>query len=170
MAYKAIGIAAKTSDDKYIIFLDYDNIDLVLLKRDLDYLIDEFSLGTYYIFKTSPEKYFVVFLDKVDYGKMMYVLNSSRCDRNYIKLINERNDRLPVMRITPKIYKGQELSPVTFLDYGHGHSSHNLSLGHYRFFRKKFNVPRIISEDFDKFESVVMIEYTTQKRSRNGKI
>jgi hypothetical protein len=84
----AVGIRNNCYDGSRVIFLDYDNILYTeMLIPEIKYLQEKYSLGDFYIFKSSQKEhsYHAICLDKVKVYEWRDILNDSSCDENYKK-------------------------------------------------------------------------------------
>jgi len=88
------------SDDHCICGLDYDNIHYMDAYAELQILQRLFDLGTFYIFRTSPNHYMVVCFDTISTNTMDRILEKVSIDC-YQKRAFSIYGRLG-FRITPK--------------------------------------------------------------------
>ena len=67
---------------KYVIFLDYDGLDLEIVKKDCIKLQNKYRLGSAIILR-SMHGYHAYFLDVVTRKIMLEIMKASKCDRKY---------------------------------------------------------------------------------------
>ena len=70
--------------NKYVLFYDYDMIDLEHLIHEIKALIEEFEIGNHYIFQTKENGYHVICLDHFYLHEVKIITMSSSCDLGFV--------------------------------------------------------------------------------------
>ena len=91
-----------TEDNKYVVFLDYDNVPLNRIIQEIERLQEDFTLGTFYVFASSKDSYHAVCLDKVTYAMLMTIFKNATIDQSYINVPNRWGQKVWTLRLTPK--------------------------------------------------------------------
>lgn len=86
-----LGITNKTQDNKFIPFIDYDNIPLDLVVKEIHDIQNIFKLGCGFVISTT-NGFNVFFLDKLSYKDCIDILKYSSCDLNYLRFSVEKNN------------------------------------------------------------------------------
>lgn len=96
------GYSNATEDNRYIVFLDYDNLPLDRIIREAQRLQTDFNLGTFYIFQSSKDSFHAVCLDKLHYAHLLTVMRNATIDQNYIDVPRRWGQKIWTLRLTPK--------------------------------------------------------------------
>ncbi len=78
------GVSNNTIDEKFVVFLDYDNTDLRVIRTLLRQLQEMFNLSDFLVFRTN-NGYHCICFDKVGLDKYISILNSSECCEKFRK-------------------------------------------------------------------------------------
>lgn len=164
--YQVYGITNRTFDGKYLLFLDYDNVEDTIVKQDIKALQHNYKLGTA-IVRMSNQKYqktnnelvasfHVIFFTKLSYFQMLKILKETRCDDNFKKANFQQ--RVKVLRLSRK---GNKTEPLPYMIIA---SKNNLqtSKAHADFFQSQDNI--VINKylnNLDKSRDIELINYLT---------
>ncbi len=100
-----LGIRNITNDGMYVVFLDYDDMELDQVEKEIRLLQEVHVLHTAYVFESSFGNHQVIFLDKI-YGMNIVskILESSSCDAEYWRssLKTSAKRRELVLRVSRK--------------------------------------------------------------------
>jgi len=108
------GYTNRCKNGRYCIFLDYDNVDLNLIKPELEHLQINFNLSSFYIFQSSENSYHAVCFDKVNLHEYIQILRNSSVDPRYIDVPLNFGKKVWSLRLSDK-----DNNSVTFLDHIH---------------------------------------------------
>jgi len=79
-----VGISARVPYTvKYILFLDYDNIEDEMLVEEAVVLQDDLTLGDFHVFTTSEYGRHVVCIDRLPFREACDIVKQSTCDHDY---------------------------------------------------------------------------------------
>lgn len=100
----AEGIYNRCKDGLYVLYLDYDKIDLDWLLDELVKIQSHFDLGDIHVFQSSETKqgYHVMCFDKFLAVEFQSILQSSSCDEAFKKVPNFITSRNWVLRAWEK--------------------------------------------------------------------
>lgn len=96
------GITNLCEDGRLCIFLDFDNISIQRLKKEIEFIQNKFDLGTFFIFSSSENSYHAVCLDKVSFHQHLKIMRETSVDENYINVPNKYGLKLWTLRLSPK--------------------------------------------------------------------
>ena len=96
------GYTNRCKDGKYVVCLDYDNVELEWIYPELERLQADFDLGTFYVFRSSENSYHCVCLDKVLFCDFVSILECSTIDPNYLKVPLKFGKKIWTLRLSPK--------------------------------------------------------------------
>ena len=99
---KTIGYTNRCEDGKYIIFLDYDNLEYQWVINELRRLQSDYMLGDFYIFQSGENNYHAVCFDKVVMQELLVILKNSSVDQNYIDVPAKWGKKIWTLRLTDK--------------------------------------------------------------------
>lgn len=97
-----IGYTNRCIDGKYIVFLDYDDMEWDWVADELKRLQDDFELSDFWIFKSSGISYHAVCFDKVTLKEYILILKNSSCDINYQGVPLKYGQKIWTLRLTAK--------------------------------------------------------------------
>ena len=100
----AIGITSDVGSGMHIVQLDYDGKTLDEVEKDVNYLIEEFSLGEAFLYKTNHGFHVKFYYDEITYKKYQKILCDSACDESFV--LNTTYDGYSTLRLCGK-YKGK---------------------------------------------------------------
>lgn len=151
------GIGNRCANGQYIVFLDYDNTPYNWLEDEIPYLQKRFGLGNAYVFQTK-RGYHVIFLEKMSLGRVIQVLNTSSCDKNYKDIPLLYGRKMWVLRMTSK-----SRERIVFKSILPAKSSMTRSLPHKTFLQDRYGIKEywfnINAGPFDKEESLFIATY-----------
>lgn len=168
------GITNKTEDRKFVLFADYDEVNLQSVEEDLLFLQKNYKIGDAIIVCSSNQEisetgkiygnYYIIAFTKLEFPELLEILKNLRCDWHF-KRGWRYQYRSWVLRTTEKrTYKGEvvKLKPklVTFMP---SFSSREYSKSHVEFFEQLYNFKiKRKSKNFDKGKFVEVINYVTR--------
>lgn len=79
----AIGITSKIGEDRHIVILDYDTLNLQFVLYDLKELCDFFNLSEYEIYETKKGFHVFFWYEDIPYSRLKMIINFSRCDESF---------------------------------------------------------------------------------------
>lgn len=153
-----LGITNKTEDDKYVPFLDFDNIDYPNLILSLCKIQKDLQLSVAFIIK-STNGYNAFFLDKLTFVGCLYLCK--KCpgiDPNFI-VYAEKKRNFTLRLGNDKKFIGIVKSPYL---------TNELSYAHYAFFCEYFNTDILKYVDtsvgkFDSLSEIQLVRYMSKK-------
>lgn len=154
------GYSARTENGQYVLFLDYDNLDLSAVVGELKYLQKRFSLSDCFVFRTDRENSFhAVCLDTFPLVEAYSILKETSCDFAFINSIKRLKTKEWVLRLTGKGGRGAP----NFLLRLPGKGKRVKSSAHAEFLRSlEIDVPK--KGRWDKCGRLTIIDYTTANR------
>jgi len=96
------GYTNRTEDAYYLPFLDYDGVPLDFIIKELGRLQFDFRLSTFFVFKSSPNNYHAVCLDKLTYKELIDVMHDSSVDSAYYSIGRRYGDKIWTLRLSDK--------------------------------------------------------------------
>jgi len=129
------GYTNRCDDGKFIVFLDYDDIPLSWIKKEIVYMQEDFNLGTFYILQSSENSFHCVCFSKVKREELINILRNSSVDDNYYLIPNTIGRKLLTLRLTNK----RGMKPI-FLEKIERKSNILESYEHKKFFHRWFNI------------------------------
>lgn len=149
-----IGYSNICADGDYILIIDYDNVDISVVREDYMCLQDKFSVTPAYLFETSENSYHVVCLEKFNSFEISNMLIYTRCDANFSTMPLRNPFRSWVLRISPKGKKKKPkllgvLGKIQSLDY-------EISSAHLNFLKKMY--PKLQKIDFNKEDNLTKLK------------
>lgn len=132
---KVKGWCSRVVDDNgkitEVFFCDYDNILYRLVQDELRYLMEEYDMPPFYVFKTFEEKdcngevygnYVVVCLKKQTFREVIQMQKELHCDQAYKQIPLIYRFKTWVLRLGPKGKKGKPLFKEIVGDLGKEYS------------------------------------------------
>lgn len=160
-AEKTLGITNRTEDGNYVIFLDYDDMELSEVVDDCMRLQCDWSLGNFYLFKLGREKSFHAICCSMLNARSVYEIIGESCAdaafRNAPRLFQRSRW---ILRIGPK---GQRTAPE-YLMKVQNDGVYQESEGHLLFLKKYYGVKDILLEEKPNNPKVQYVEYGTFNR------
>lgn len=153
------GISNETEDNKGVIFLDYDNVDLRIVEEDFNFIQKKFRLTPGYLFKTKDNNYHVICLTKTLHSKVTQILNSTRCDENYKSMPLRNYHRSYVLRISNK--NGSKKPKFIEIIGKRQNFDKEISNAHLNFINKMYKVPSLTYYNMDKYKLIRRHTYET---------
>lgn len=150
------GVSSRTKDNKDIIFMDYDNVDLSLVKSDFTMIQEMFNLPPGYLLTTKIKKkngedygnFHVIVLLKKTPMEIYDMLKHTHMDANYLDSPIRNRQRCLVLRISKK---GKKAPPKYLGMIGEiKNLDQEISTAHKRFLsglHKKIIHPKYTKED-----------------------
>src|SRR3989304_3101601 len=74
------GITSRCMDGRHVLFLDYDNQELVQVEDEVKFLQEKFNLGNAYVFRTRDNGFHTIFLDKMPLVEAYNIMKETNCD------------------------------------------------------------------------------------------
>lgn len=163
-----LGYSSRTLNGRYVLFMDYDNLELPTVVEELKYLQNKFKLSEFYVFSTGREgAYHAVCLDVMPMQEAYEILKQSSCDLSFIHAIKNLEYREWVLRIGTK---GERSPPKFWLAVPSKHHERMRSSAHAAFIRKMFRVriqyPKL--SPWDKLKNLGVVKYNTANRVKNS--
>lgn len=151
---ETFGYTNRCEDGRYIIFLDYDRIELKWIEGELKFLQDTFQLSDFYIFKSGEDNYHAICFDKVALYKYLNILKNSTVDINYINVPLHFGKKIWVLRMSDK-----NDIPVEYVrKISSPFNKHTQSKAHAKFISKMFHI-NITLRFSDDIMKMVMARY-----------
>jgi hypothetical protein len=160
-----LGYNNRTKDGKFVIFMDFDDLNKDEVCQELRFLQGKFKLSDFYLFKLGRENsYHSVCLDKVTMRECWDILQISSCDGAFINSIKNLRTRFWVLRIANKGSRGAPIYEQTLKSK---YKQRIKSNAHAMFLKKywKIKVRRI--GKWDKETELGVIKYNTSNRTKN---
>jgi hypothetical protein len=109
------GVASYCFDGQHVIFLDYDNVPLWLVKQDFKRIQEDFNLPPAYLFTTGEKKegkeifgsYHIICLAKFTPSKVYEIISKTHCDSNFMSMPLRNKYRNWILRTSDKKTKGR---------------------------------------------------------------
>jgi len=156
-----IGIASRCKDNKHVVFLDWDCINIEIVKSDIRYIQEMFNLGNFYIFKSSqkPDSYHAICLTKVSFGELTDIHSHTSCDYAFRYAIKGFTEKAWVLRC---VKKGDSDTPI-YIEIIKHPSKREKSYAHAVFMRQYYNLIIWTDNTFDNEMEALFIKYKTAK-------
>lgn len=157
-----IGIASRCKDNKHVVFLDWDCVDIEIVKSDIKYVQEMFNLGYFYPFKSSqkPDSYHAICLTKVSFGELIKIHSHTTCDYAFRYAIKGFTEKAWVLRC---VKKGDINIPIP-MESIRRLSQREKSLAHAIFLNKYYGIDiNVFLESFDKETECLFTKYLTAK-------
>lgn len=159
------GYSSRTFAGKYVLFHDYDNLELKDVVQELKFLQKEFGLSNYYVFKLDRENSFhAVCLDTFPIAKAYEIQKSTSCDFAFIHSIKNLQTKEWILRIGGK---GNRHAPKFLCVLpSKKNDLHVKSSAHKDFLLKYFGIPKEFfkGKKWDKGEKLGLVKYNTGNR------
>jgi len=160
-----IGIASRCKDNQHVVFLDWDCVDIEIVKSDICYIQNMFNLGNFYIFKSSqkPDSYHAICLTKVRFGELTDIHSHTTCDYAFRFAVKGFSEKAWVLRC---VKKGDSDAPI-FIEKIKSFSKREKSLAHAIFLKEYYGIDIKTDdtkyESFDKEKEALFTKYLTSK-------
>jgi len=168
-----LGLTNKTTDNYFLPFFDYDEVEYKVVLEDVDFLQKNFDIGSVIINVSSEEKelsgelvgnYHVIGFTKFTFPEIREIINLSRC-HSYFKQGWKFQQRCWVLRILEKTdFKSNlDVKPkVRFKTLVKSKTNRVANLGMILFFEKLFGLKlKHLFDKVDDQEEVEIISYLT---------
>jgi hypothetical protein len=153
---QCLGYSSKTSDNKHILLVDYDNVEYSVVQEDILSLQKSNNLPTAYVFCTNFQKlngeiignFHVIFLSKHSMGDILEMLRSTSADINFIDSPIRNKYRTWVLRFNSKYEKRKPFYYATFLNNSY---VYDISTAHKKLLSKLYpqiKHPKYTNEDY----------------------
>jgi len=162
------GYSSRTEQGRYVLFQDYDNLDLEAIEQELKYLQMRFKLSDYYIFELDRENsYHAVCTDTFPMVKAYEILKETSCDTAFIHSIKRLQTKEWILRWHKK---GERAAPKYLKTIESRYRNHLKSTAHANFL-KMLGVPIKVTsgKGFDNCEKLGFVDYDTANRTRGKK-
>lgn len=159
------GYSSRTQFGRYVLFQDYDNLDLEAVEQELKYLQQKYKLSDYYIFETDRENSFhAVCLDTFPIIKTFNILKDTSSDQAFIHSIKKLQSREWILRWGKK---GERSAPQYLKTIPSKNRQHKRSSAHGAFLKKLgVKVNMYNSKDWDGGKVLALIDYDTANRTK----
>ncbi len=156
-----IGIASRCKDNKHVVFLDWDCVDLEIVRSDVRYIQEMFNLGDFYIFKSSqkPDGYHAICLTKVPFGELTNIHSHTTCDYAFKNAIKGFSEKAWVLRC---VKKGGSDTPI-FIEKIVHKSKREKNLARAIFLKQYYGIDINIDDTFDREKEALFTKYKTAK-------
>ncbi len=149
------GITSRCYGGAHVLFFDYDGLEFEEMIEELDFLIQEFQLSTFYLFKNDREKSFhAICLDKFSLYEAIDIISRTSADKGFKKAPILFKQKRWILRVLPK----NKRKKPEFIGIIKSHySEYQTSTAHKLFIEEHYGLklPKIKNEDgFDKFIDV----------------
>lgn len=159
------GYSSRTETGRYVLFHDYDYLDLDAVIEELKWLQKKFNLSDYYVF-CSPDKkdsFHAVCLDTFSLSKAYSIQKQTSCDSAFIHAVKYLASKEWILRLSKK---GSRPSPAFVKIIGSDHQTRTKSLAHAEFL-KKMGIPISFKGKFDGCKKIGLIKYNTSNRTKS---
>ena len=167
------GWSSRTSCMKSVIFFDFDNTLLWLLKAQIEILIKEYNLSSFYLFATELTKdsngddygNFLVFCpDKHNFSKVSEIQDRTTCDVSFKRLPQVYRFKGWCWRWSKKFSKDKPQF-LGIIKNPKKPSKQEVSTAHLKLMRQLYpEVPKIKYLNEDKSDKLWIVEYKTSSR------
>jgi len=169
---KTGGWTNRCEDFKFIIFLDFDNIQFWQVQVQLEYLIRIFNLSPFYVFETESlndengneyGSYNCVCLTKKKFHEVLDIQDETNCDQSHKHVPKIYRFKSHVLRNLPKGKKGRPKFKCVVGDEKLVHTQ-EVSSAHLDFLKKAYDVPHINYRNKDGLTKLWLSEYSTSSK------
>ena len=157
------GYSSRTEKGRYVLFHDYDNLELDSIISELKYLQKQFKLSNYYLFKLDRENSFhAVCIDTFALNQAYEIQKETSCDLAFIHSIKNLQTREWILRIGKK---GNRQPPQFLTVIKNPFDEREKSSAHKEFLIK-FGVPKeyFSGAKWDKCKNLALCDYNTANR------
>lgn len=151
-----VGFTNRCVAGRYCLFLDYDNVPEEWVFEEVKYLINIYTLGRVYIFKTN-KGFHVVSPEKFSLRELVEILRDTSTDDAFKNVPLKFARKLWTLRGTAK--KG--LKPKLIYSYER-EADREISKAHMKYLSENFNIRMPKSKLMDQSENVLMNIYLTE--------
>lgn len=119
------GITNKCEDGRYVLFMDYDRVELNWVMEELLFLIEEYTLGDVHLFKTNKGIH-AICTDKFSLRELVSILRDSSTDDAYTEIPLRTARKAWTLRLTEKNgVKPKYIETLTGYQYREQSKPHN---------------------------------------------
>lgn len=156
-----IGLASRCKDNKHVVFLDWDCVDIEIVKSDIRYIQEMFDLDNFYIFVSSQKfnSYHAICLTKVPFGEITNIHSHTSSDYAFKNAIKGFSEKAWVLRC---VKKGDSDMPM-YIKKIPRISRREKSLAHAKFLMKYYGITILTDYEFDKETECLFTKYLTAK-------
>lgn len=159
-----VGWSSRTQEGKYVLFQDYDDLELQDICDELHFLQNKFGLSEYYVFQLPDRKnsYHAVCLDTFSIADAYDILKHSSCDTAFINSVSTLRSKEWILRLGRK---GNRCPPkYLFKVIPSRQSSHKKSSAHAELLRK-MKIIVLNSGNWDNCKKLSIVKYNTANRT-----
>lgn len=162
---RVCGYSSRTQTGQYVLFHDFDELELQDVIEELKYLQKKFCLSDYYIFQMpdNPKSIHCVCLDAMPLSEAYEIQKHTSCDQAFIHAIKNLKMREWVLRFSEK---GERKKPVFVKTVFSNNFKRIKSSAHAEFLLKWFNVKVRQKGHWDKKTKLGIIHYNTANRTK----
>ncbi|MEK6883524.1 MAG: hypothetical protein AABY22_28105, partial [Nanoarchaeota archaeon] len=162
------GFVSRTEDYRHILFLDFDNCLLRIVKYDCEYLMKNFNLTPFYIFSTEEQEknkekygnYHAISLIKLSFKDVIKMQELTHSDPNHSYVAKEIRFKTWVLRNEAKGKKDKPEFKEVVGDLSKEYNQ-EVSNAHLNLLKKYYNIPEIKYKNLDKYDEAWLITYIT---------
>ena len=172
---RSVGVSNLTFDQRYVLFLDFDNISLDELKRQIAFLYKTYDISHFFILTTGPNRFHVISFEKFMLSEFRDIIDNTFCDYSF-RSTPIRSDKGWILRLLQKIDKDGNIKKdkpeyVDFIWYTV--PRRKLSRAHIELFSKLYpqikyqvqNSVPLAEINWDTLTEVNVIKYGTSDRN-----
>lgn len=154
------GYSSRTKKGKYVLFHDYDNLDLKEIETELKFLQKKFNLSDYFLFELDRENSFhAVCLDTFSLFEAYEIQKTTSADLAFINSIKNLKTKEWVLRLSEKGNR----SPPKWIKTIKSKGNRVKSMAHAELL-KKIGVLVTKSGQWDNCKKLSLIKYNTFNR------
>lgn len=155
------GYSSRTEQGRYVLFHDYDALDLQSIKQELKFLQKKLKLGDYYLFKLDRENSFhAVCLDTFTLSQAYAIQKQTSCDYAFINSIKRLQTREWILRWWVKGTRGAPQFVASLKSPFHKNEQSSAHAD----FLEGLGVPVIRRGRWDKCKKLALVDYNTSNR------
>jgi len=159
------GYSSRTIDGQYVLFHDYDSLELSDVVEELKALQQIFQLSEYYVFELDRENSFhAVCLDKMHMASAYKIQQTTSCDLAFVHSIKRMKNKEWILRIGSK---GKRDAPKHLFTLPSNHNLSIKSLAHAKLLEKMGVKIDWEKGRWDLNSKVGIVKYTTANRLKN---
>jgi hypothetical protein len=173
-ALSTTGFTNETEDRRFILFADYDNVNLEVVERDAEFIQKNYNIGTVLIISSSMSSncsadgkiygnYHLIALTKLEFPELLEIMKYLRCDFQF-KRGWRYQYRSFVLRLHKKIDKNNNKikDEPKLVDILPAKTKRIYSKAHVVFLEHYFGKDFGIRKNLDNSKNVELINYVTR--------